>query len=160
MEDDIDDIEIDVNRLYDEMTVVEETIIDNTNDIAGYICSIFTVLNNSCGKVMFSQASVCPRGACVAKSGAWPGGTCMVKRGGMRGCVVKRKVCMANGVRMARGVYVAGVGGMRGRIVGHSSGQYAAYWNAFLYVTFSHSAKIGRFLTKDFKIKVIYFVVC
>ena len=41
MEDDINDIEIDVNQIDDEMTVVEETIIDNTNDIAGNICSNF-----------------------------------------------------------------------------------------------------------------------
>ena len=82
MEDDIDDIEIDVNQKDDEMTVVEETIIDNTNDIAGNICSIITIRNNSYGNVMFSQASVCPRGGvCVAKSGAWRGETCMVKSG-------------------------------------------------------------------------------
>ena len=68
-------------------------------------------------------------------------------------------VCGRRGVCMARGVYVAGEGGMRGRIVGHSSGQYASYWNIFLYITFSRSAKIGRFLKKDFEINVISFVV-
>ena len=158
MEDDIDDIEIDVNQIDDEMTVVEETIIDNTNDITGNICSVITIRNNSYGNVMYSQASVCPRWGWggvvrVAKSGAWRGGTCMVKRGACKVCMAKWSVHGQNSVCGGRG------GGMRGRRVGHCSGQYASYWNVFLYVMFLPSMKIGRFLKKDLEINVIYLVV-
>ena len=90
----------------------------------------FTVRNSSCGKVMFSQASVIlPQGG---------GGAC--GGGGMRGwgscfgawqgiCVARgmcgRSVCMAGGHAWQRG--------MHGMIDGHCSGRYASYWNPFLF---------------------------
>ena len=70
--------------------------------------SLFTVRNSSCGKVMFSQASVIlstRRVACVA--------------GGMHGRGLGGGVCV--------------VGGMHGREDGHCGGRYASYWNAFLF---------------------------
>ena len=39
---------------------------------------------------------------------------------------------MAGGVH-GRGVCMAGGGGFRGRRDSHCSGQYASYWNAFLF---------------------------
>ena len=51
---------------------------------------IFTVRNSSCGKVMFSQASVCPQGGVRGEGGggmhgegghAWPGGACVAGGG-------------------------------------------------------------------------------
>ena len=33
--DEVEEIEVDVNQLDDEMTVIEETVIGNTNDISG-----------------------------------------------------------------------------------------------------------------------------
>ena len=35
--DDVEDVEIDVNQVDDRMTVIEATVIGNTNDIAGNI---------------------------------------------------------------------------------------------------------------------------
>ena len=55
------------------------------------IC-IFPVCNSSCGKVMFSQVSVCPQGVCV--------------RGEGRVCVTKG-VC-GEGACMAKGVHGEG----------------------------------------------------
>ena len=79
-------------------------------------CFLVTVLNVSCGKVMFSQASVClwkggvhgKGGACVAKGGhAWWKGVCISRghtwQGGMHGrewqgaCVAEETATAADG---------------------------------------------------------------
>ena len=38
--DDVEDIEVDVNQVDDRMTVIEETVIGNTNDISGVLCAV------------------------------------------------------------------------------------------------------------------------
>ena len=89
--------------------------------------NIVTVRNRSCGKVMFSQASVilsrggmCGRGCMHARGHAWQGG-------GMYG-----RVCVVGGVcGRGPGVCVAG-GGVYGRRDDHCSARYASYCNAFL----------------------------
>ena len=40
--DDVEDLEVDVNQVDDRMTVIEGTVIGNTNDIAGNIDLCFT----------------------------------------------------------------------------------------------------------------------
>ena len=95
---------------------------------------------------MFLQVSVCPQGgACVVAPGGAcvvaPGGACMVALGGhawlLRGvCVVAPGgACMVaprGGMRGCSG------GGMRGFFnkMRSMSGQYASYWNAFLFDLF------------------------
>ena len=64
---------------------------------------IFTVRNSSCGKVMFSQASVIlsTGGGCAWQRGTYMAkGTCIAKRGGA--CVVK-EVCVAKGGMLGEG---------------------------------------------------------
>ena len=67
---------------------------------------------SSCGKVMFSQASV-----------ILSGGACVVAKGGMHG---------AGGVCVPLGGGDALQGCASQESDGHCSGQYASYWNAFL----------------------------
>ena len=61
------------------------------------------------------------KGACVVKGvcGEGGGGACMAKGSMAKGACVMKGVCMA--------------GGVCGRRDGHCSGQYASYWNAFLF---------------------------
>ena len=88
---------------------------------------IITIRNSSCGKVMFSQASVFCRGVGGGLRGwghAWQGGSCVW----LGACVARGKLCVAG---------VCGKGGMHGRGMcgrrdDHCSEQYASYWNAFL----------------------------
>ena len=76
------------------------------------------------------QGGMHGRRACVAGRHAW--------QGGMRG----REACMAGGMcaggHVWQGVCMAGGmdgrGGLHGRRDGQCSGQYASYWNAFLYL--------------------------
>ena len=107
-----------------------------------------TVRNSSCGKVMFSQASVilstegghawggaCVVGGCVAGGHAWRGGmcgrgVCMARGvhgngGGMCGreaCVAGEGACMAGGVH-SRGAWM--VGNMHGGVAGGMCGRGA-----------------------------------
>ena len=116
----------------------------------------FAVRNSSCGRVMFSQASVILWGGC-----AWWRGTCMANRwwayeakGGVCGkqaCVWQgghtwqREACMTKGACMAggmcggehawHGAYMAGEHVWQGTCVagdGHCSRWYTSYWNVFL----------------------------
>ena len=97
--------------------------------------TIFIVRNSSCGKVMFSHASVIlsmgghvwPGGMHGWEGHVWPGG-CVWQ--GM--CVVG--VCMV-GCMHGRGCMAGGVwqGDMHGRRDGYCSRQYTSYWNAFLF---------------------------
>ena len=87
--------------------VLRQQILHQTEASISVENRIITVRNSSCGKVMFSQASVIlSTGVC-----AW--------QGGMRG----------------RGGWVHGRdrgGGMRARRDGHCSGRNTSNWNAFL----------------------------
>ena len=76
---------------------------------------IFTLRNSSCGKVMFSQASVCPhegRGHAWQRD-AWQGGHVWQGEHAWWGCVA---------------------GGMHGRRDSHCSVRYASYLNVFLFL--------------------------
>ena len=43
--DDVEDLEVDVNQVDDRMTVIEETVIGNTNDISGTCyCAMATLI--------------------------------------------------------------------------------------------------------------------
>ena len=58
-------------------------------------------------------------------------------RGGMHGGGrAWQGACVAEGACMARGV--RGKGAVHGRRDGHCSGQYASYWNAFLFNEYDH----------------------
>ena len=91
--------------------------------------------NISCGKVMFSQASVIlSTGDMHGEGGhAWWGHV-------WQGCTwlevyMAKAVMLGREVCMARGMYGGGAcmsGGMYGRRDGYCSGQNASYWNAFL----------------------------
>ena len=99
----------------------------------------FTVRNSSCGKVMFSQASVILSTWGHVWWGVWWGGI----HGGVWqgayivGGVCGRGACMAGGMHGGRGGMRGRGhvwrGGMHGRRDSHCSGRYASYWNAFLF---------------------------
>ena len=63
---------------------------------------IFTARNSSCGKVMFSQASVCPRwGRGVHGEGNVRGeGACVAKVGGGVGCAWQERLPLQRMVRI------------------------------------------------------------
>ena len=123
-----------------------------TNIFCNWTHWIFTVYSSSCGKVMFSQASVILstqrgawqgvmhgkghawQGACMAKGHAWQGA--MRGRGGA--CVVGVGMCVAGSTYQGgHGGDMHGRGhvwwkGVHGRRDGHCSRWYAFSWNAFL----------------------------
>ena len=68
------------------------------------------------------------RGMCTAGGHAWQRDVCM-----MGGVCMAEGACMADGGMYGKGG-VHGMGGMCGRRDGHCSGQYASYWNAFLWL--------------------------
>ena len=99
---------------------------NNFKNLKNLHCSIMTVSNSSCGKVMFSQTCVknSVHREVVCMAGGMHGGGACIAGGCGRGACMSRGMC-------GRGACMAG--GMPGRRGGHCSGRYASYWNAFLF---------------------------